>query len=42
MKAMQDKYYAYFEWADDGLPPDKTLKQLGLDFAIDDVKAARG
>ena len=34
MKKMQDEYYAYFEWGDDGLPTTQTLKKLGLEFAI--------
>jgi aldehyde:ferredoxin oxidoreductase len=34
MKKMQDDYYAYFSWGDDGLPTKETLKNLGLEFAI--------
>lgn len=34
MKKMQDEYYAYFGWDDNGLPGKETLKSYGLDFAI--------
>ena len=34
MKKMQDEYYAYFGWGEDGLPKEETLKKLGLEFAI--------
>jgi aldehyde:ferredoxin oxidoreductase len=34
MKKMQDEYYAYFSWGDDGLPTKETLKNLGLEFTI--------
>ncbi len=34
MKKMQDEYYAYFGWDEDGLPTEKTLRELGLEFAI--------
>ncbi|WP_319524722.1 aldehyde ferredoxin oxidoreductase family protein [uncultured Desulfosarcina sp.] len=40
MKKVQDDYYAYFGWDDNGIPTEKTLKELGLEFAIGDVKAA--
>ena len=40
MKKVQDDYYAYFGWDDNGIPTEKTLKELGLEFAIKDVKAA--
>lgn len=41
MKKMQDDYYAFYGWDDKGLPTDKTLKDLGLDFAVDPVNKAR-
>ena len=34
MKKMQDEYYAYFGWDDNGIPTEETLKELGLEFAI--------
>ncbi|MCK4785198.1 MAG: aldehyde ferredoxin oxidoreductase C-terminal domain-containing protein, partial [Desulfobacteraceae bacterium] len=34
MKKMQDEYYAYFSWDDNGIPTKETLKELGLEFAI--------
>lgn len=34
MKKMQDEYYAYFGWDENGLPTEKTLRELGLEFAI--------
>ena len=34
MKKMQDEYYAYFSWDDNGIPTKDTLKELGLEFAI--------
>ena len=42
MKKMQDEYYAYFNWDDNGLPTDETMKKLGLEFAIDQLKEVRG
>ena len=42
MKKLQDDYYAYFNWDDQGLPPEKTLQNLGLEFTIDEVKKTRG
>lgn len=33
MKKMQDEYYAYFGWDDNGLPGKEALKAYGLDFA---------
>jgi len=38
---MQEDYYAYFGWDNDGVPTDTTLKNLSLDYLIDDIKAAR-
>ena len=40
MKKVQDDYYAYFGWDDNGIPTEKALKELGLEFAIDDVRTA--
>jgi len=40
-KKMQEDYYAYFGWDNDGVPTDTTLKNLSLDYLIDDIKAAR-
>ncbi len=40
-KKMQDEVYTYFGWDDDGIPTDKTLKALGLDYCIKDMQAAR-
>jgi aldehyde:ferredoxin oxidoreductase len=42
MKKMQDEYYAYFGWDEQGLPPEKTLKDLELEFTIEEVNKARG
>lgn len=41
MKKMQDDYYAYFGWDSNGIPTEATLKDLKLDFLVDDVKEAR-
>jgi aldehyde:ferredoxin oxidoreductase len=41
MKKVQDDYYAFFGWDSNGIPTDTTLKDLGLDFLVDDVKEAR-
>ncbi len=41
VKKMQDEYYAFFGWDSNGIPTDATLKDLGLDFLVDDIKAAR-
>ncbi len=40
-KKMQEDYYAYFGWDSNGIPTDVTLKDLELDFLVDDIKAAR-
>ena len=40
MKKVQDDYYAYYGWDDNGIPTEKTLKELGLEFAIEGLKAA--
>ncbi|MDR1855956.1 MAG: aldehyde ferredoxin oxidoreductase family protein [Desulfovibrio sp.] len=37
-KKMQDEYYAYYGWDDDGIPTEATLTQLGLGYAIKDIK----
>jgi aldehyde:ferredoxin oxidoreductase len=34
---MQDSYYAYYGWDENGIPTEETLKKLKLDFAIADV-----
>jgi aldehyde:ferredoxin oxidoreductase len=36
-KKMQDDYYAYYGWDDNGIPTAATLKDLDLDFAAADV-----
>jgi aldehyde:ferredoxin oxidoreductase len=41
LKKVQDDYYGYFGWDDNGIPTEKTLTDLGLGFAIKDVKTAR-
>ena len=38
MKKIQDDYYAYYGWDDNGIPTEATLKALGLEFAIDQIK----
>ncbi len=40
MKKIQDDYYAYFGWDENGIPTETTLKSLGLEFTIDGVKKA--
>ncbi len=40
MKKVQDDYYAYFGWDDNGIPTEATLNELGLEFTIADVKSA--
>ncbi|MEM5788599.1 MAG: aldehyde ferredoxin oxidoreductase C-terminal domain-containing protein, partial [Syntrophobacteraceae bacterium] len=37
-KKMQDSYYAYYGWDENGIPTEETLKKLKLDFAIADVR----
>ena len=37
-KKMQDDYYAFFGWNDNGIPTEETMKKLGLDFAVAAVK----
>ena len=41
MKKMQDAYYEYFKWDENGIPPTGTLKDLGLEFAEDQIKGFR-
>lgn len=41
MKKVQDDYYAYFGWDENGIPTEATLKSLGLDYAIDAMKKAK-
>ncbi len=36
-KKMQDDYYAYYGWDENGIPTEETLKKLKLDFAVADV-----
>jgi aldehyde:ferredoxin oxidoreductase len=36
-KKMQDSYYAYYGWDDNGIPTEATLKALKLDYAMADV-----
>jgi aldehyde:ferredoxin oxidoreductase len=36
-KKMQDRYYAYYGWDDNGIPTEATLKALKLDYAMADV-----
>lgn len=36
-KKMQDAYYIYYGWDDDGIPTEASLKAYGLDFTIKDV-----
>ncbi len=38
-KKGQDDYYAYFGWDDNGVPTEKCLKDYGLDFCTDILKA---
>ncbi len=38
MKKVQDDYYAYYGWDENGIPTEQTLKTLGLEFAIDQIK----
>ncbi len=37
-KKMQDEYYAYYGWDENGIPTEETLKKLKLDFTIADVR----
>jgi len=42
-KKMQDSVYEYFGWDANGIPTEKTLGDLGLGFAVADMKkAAKG
>jgi aldehyde:ferredoxin oxidoreductase len=36
-KKMQDDYYAYYGWDENGIPTEETLKKLKLDFVMADV-----
>lgn len=36
-KKMQDDYYAYYGWDENGIPTEETLKKLKLDFTVADV-----
>ena len=36
-KKMQDAYYAYYGWDDNGIPTEASLKSYGLEFTIKDV-----
>ena len=37
-KKLQDDYYAYFGWDNNGVPTEKSLKDYGLDFCMDSLK----
>ncbi|MCE5335669.1 MAG: aldehyde ferredoxin oxidoreductase family protein [Desulfobacteraceae bacterium] len=37
-KKMQDDYYAYYGWDENGIPTEETLKKLKLDFTVADVR----
>ena len=39
IKKMQDDYYAYFGWDSSGIPTEACLKEYGLDFCSDCIKA---
>jgi aldehyde:ferredoxin oxidoreductase len=39
-KKMQDSVYEYFGWDGNGIPTEKTLNDLGLKFAVADMKKA--
>ena len=39
VKKMQDDYYAYFGWDANGVPTEACLKEYGLDFCADSIKA---
>ena len=41
MKKMQDDFYKFYGWGDDGIPTAETLKKLNLEFAEDQVKPLR-
>jgi len=38
---MQDEYYRYMGWDENGIPTEETLKSLDIEYLIDDVVAAR-
>jgi aldehyde:ferredoxin oxidoreductase len=40
-KKMQDAYYKYYGWDDNGIPTEETLKTLGLEYLVDDVQQAK-
>jgi aldehyde:ferredoxin oxidoreductase len=40
-KKFQDEFYSFVGWDDKGVPTEATLKNLGLEYLIDDVAAAR-
>jgi aldehyde:ferredoxin oxidoreductase len=40
-KKMQDEFYSFVGWDEKGIPTEATLKNLGLEYLIDDVAAAR-
>jgi len=41
MKKMQDDFYKYYGWDDNGIPTTETLKKLGLEFADAQIKPLR-
>ena len=40
-KKMQDEFYSFVGWDEQGIPTEATLKNLSLEYLIDDVAAAR-
>jgi aldehyde:ferredoxin oxidoreductase len=40
-KKMQDEFYSFLGWDAKGIPTEATLKAYGLEYAIDDIAAAR-
>ncbi|MBO6002288.1 MAG: hypothetical protein J6P53_02200, partial [Mailhella sp.] len=39
IRKTQDTYYAFYGWDDNGVPTEKCLKEYGLDFCLDSLKA---
>jgi len=40
-KKMQEAYYKYYGWDDNGIPTEATLKSLELEYLIEDVQKAK-
>jgi len=40
-KKMQEAYYKYYGWDENGIPTEETLKTLGLEYLVDDVQQAK-